>query len=69
MATGKRQVTKATLEGSGLIPLKEVENKLASNYMFELNDSESHELRSKISTTNVSAMNRNSTKVFTERGL
>ena len=26
-------------------------------------------MRSKISTTNVSAMNRNPTKVFTERGL
>lgn len=69
MSTGKRQVMKERLEGNRLIPLKEVENKLPSNYMFELNDSESHELRSKITTTNVSAMNRNSTKVFTERGL
>ena len=37
--------------------------------MFELIDSELHDLRSKISSTNVSAMNRNPTKVFTERGL
>jgi hypothetical protein len=37
--------------------------------MFELSKSELCDLRSKISTTNVSAMNRNSTKVFTERGL
>ena len=37
--------------------------------MFELTASELHDLRSKILTTNVSAMNRNSTKVFTERGL
>lgn len=37
--------------------------------MFELSKSESDDLWSKISTTNVSAMNRNPTKVFTERGL
>lgn len=37
--------------------------------MFELTSSELYDLRSKILTTNVSAMNRNSTKVFTERGL
>lgn len=37
--------------------------------MFELNKSELVDLRSKISTTNVSAMNRNPTKVFTECGL
>ena len=37
--------------------------------MFELNPSELRDLRSKILTTNVSVMNRNSTKVFTERGL
>ena len=37
--------------------------------MFALIDSELHDLRSKISSTNLSAMNRNSTKVFTERGL
>ena len=37
--------------------------------MFTLVDSELHDLRSKISSTNVSAMNRNPTKVFTERGL
>ncbi len=47
--------------------------KVSSNfpvsYMFELSKSELRDLRSKISTTNVSPMNRNSTKVFTERGL
>ena len=37
--------------------------------MFELTPNELHDLRSKISSTNVSVMNRNSTKVFTERGL
>ena len=37
--------------------------------MFELSKSELCDLRSKISTTNVSAMSRNPTKVFTERGL
>lgn len=37
--------------------------------MFELTDSELQDLRSKISSTNVSAMNRSTTKVFTERGL
>lgn len=44
-------------------------DKFPCTYMFELSNSELHDLRSKISTTNVSAMNRNSTKVFTERGL
>ena len=38
-------------------------------YMFELTPNELRDLRSKILTTNVSVMNRNSTKVFTERGL
>ena len=37
--------------------------------MYELSPSELDDLRSKISSTNVSTMNRNSTKVFTERGL
>lgn len=37
--------------------------------MFTLNKSELLDLRSKISSTNVSVMNRNPTKVFTERGL
>ena len=37
--------------------------------MFELTPNELRDLRSKISSTNVSAMNRNPTKVFTERGL
>ena len=37
--------------------------------MFELSKSELRDLRSKISTTNVSSMNRKPTKVFTERGL
>lgn len=44
-------------------------DKFPEHYMFELNSSELHDLRSKILTTKVSAMNRNSTKVFTERGL
>ena len=44
-------------------------DKFPARYMFELTASELHDLRSKILTTNVSAMNRNSTKVFTERGL
>ena len=44
-------------------------DKFPSRYMFELNISELRDLRCKISSTNVSAMNRNSTKVFTERGL
>lgn len=44
-------------------------DKFPASYMFVLNKSEVLELRSKISTTNVSAMNRNPTKVFTERGL
>ena len=37
--------------------------------MFELKMSELGDLRRKISSTNVSLMNRNPTKVFTERGL
>lgn len=44
-------------------------DKFPAQYMFELTTSELSDLRSKISSTNVSAMNRNSTKVFTERGL
>lgn len=44
-------------------------DKFPERYMFELNSSELHYLKSKILTTKVSAMNRNSTKVFTERGL
>jgi hypothetical protein len=44
-------------------------DKFPETYMFKLNKSELVDLRSKISTTNVSAMNRNPTKVFTERGL
>lgn len=44
-------------------------DKFPEHYMFELTSSELRELRSKILTTNVSAMNRNTTKVFTERGL
>jgi len=43
--------------------------KFPASYMFELTDSELRDLRSKILTTKVSTMNRNSTKVFTERGL
>ena len=44
-------------------------DKFPSTYMFELNNSELRDLRSKVLTTNVSVMNRNHTKVFTERGL
>jgi len=44
-------------------------DKFPERYMFELNSSELRYLRSKILTTKVSAMNRNPTKVFTERGL
>ncbi len=44
-------------------------DKFPTDYMFSLTKNELRDLRSKISTTNVSAMNRNSTKVFTEKGL
>ena len=44
-------------------------DKFPEHYMFELTSNELRDLRSKILTTNVSVMNRNSTKVFTERGL
>lgn len=44
-------------------------DKFPDDYMFELTKRELGTLRSKILTTNVSVMNRNSTKVFTERGL
>ena len=44
-------------------------DKFPSEYLFELTDSELRDLRSKISTTKVSAKSRNPTKVFTERGL
>ena len=43
--------------------------KFPSHYMFELDTNELQSLRSNFSSTNVSAKNRNSTKVFTERGL
>jgi phage regulator Rha-like protein len=43
--------------------------KFPPHYMFELNINELHDLRLKNSSTNVSAMNRNSTKDFSERGL
>ncbi len=45
------------------------QDKFPTDYMFELNSSELHYLRSKILTTNVSMKNRSSTKVFTEKGL
>ena len=44
-------------------------NKFPSDYMFELNKSELRDLRSKISSTNVSVKSRTPTKVFTEKGL
>ena len=43
--------------------------KFPPHYLFELTINELQDLRSKISSTNVSMKNRNSTKVFTERGL
>lgn len=43
--------------------------KFPSHYMFELTERELQDLRTKNSSTNVSLMNRNPTKVFTERGL
>ena len=39
-------------------------DKFPARYMFELSKSELRDLRSKISTTNVSSMNRKPTKVF-----
>ena len=94
-----------TNETSGLIPFKEVEDKIAiirnqeviadadvaalygvqtkevnqavrnnpdkfpKTYMFELNENELLDLRSKILTTKVSKKSRSATKVFTEKGL
>lgn len=43
--------------------------KFPVDYMFELTQSELHDLRSKISTTKVSPKSRSATKVFTEKGL
>ena len=44
-------------------------DKFPTSYMFELSNSELHDLRSKILTTNVSSKSRSTTKVFTERAL
>ena len=44
-------------------------DKFPSDYLFQLTDNESSDLRSKILTTKVSAMSRGATNVFTERGL
>ena len=44
-------------------------DKFPARYMFELSKSELRDLRSKISTTNVSQKSRSTTKVFTDRGL
>ena len=44
-------------------------DKFPTSYMFELSNSELHDLQSKILTTNVSSKSRSTTKVFTERGL
>ena len=44
-------------------------NKFPADYMIELNKSELRDLRSKISSTNVSVKSRTPTKVFTEKGL
>jgi len=49
--------------------VKNNSEKFPVDYMFELSKSELYDLRSKILTTKVSSMNRNSTKVFTEKGL
>ena len=43
--------------------------KFPPSYMFVLDKSELQDLRSKISSTNLSSMSRSSTKVFTEKGL
>ena len=44
-------------------------DKFPEDYMFELNNSELQDLRSKILTTKVSRKSRSATKVFTEKGL
>ena len=44
-------------------------DKFPPEYLFELTDRELRDLRSKISTTKVSVKSRNTTKVFSERGL
>ena len=44
-------------------------DKFPEDYMFRLTQSELFNLRSKISSTNVSVKNRKPTKVFTEKGL
>lgn len=44
-------------------------DKFPARYMFELSNSELHDLRSKLLTTNVSPKSRSTTKVFTNRGL
>lgn len=44
-------------------------DRFPEDYLFELSKSELQILRSKILTTNVSVMNRNPTKVFTEKGI
>ena len=49
--------------------VKNNSDKFPKDYMFELDKSELQDLRSKISTTNVSSKSRSTTKVFTEKGL
>lgn len=44
-------------------------DKFPKTYMFELNENELLDLRSKILTTKVSKKSRSATKVFTEKGL
>ena len=44
-------------------------DKFPKDYMFTLTDEELHDLRSKISTTKISAKSRTLPKVFTEKGL
>jgi len=73
---GQEVIADADVANLYKVQTKEVNQAVRNNpdkfplrYMFELTNSELRDLRSKILTTNVSPMNRNSTKVFTERGL
>ena len=59
----------ADADVAALYGVQNNKDKFPPHDMFELSKSELKDLRSKILTTNVSVMNSNSTKVFTERGL
>ena len=76
MIRGKEVITDADVAALYGVETKDVNRAVRNNpdkfphsYMFELNKNELRDLRLKISSTNVSVMNRNSTKVFTEFGL